>query len=109
MTTELQSPSLINDFADFLAKRPSGSEIVAWSPSEAVVDRYQELAERCKEGVVSEEEQRELESFLNSEIVLSLLKARLRSAVRPASVDPCRIAAARSYPSWRQVRTLFET
>jgi len=85
MTTALQSPSLIGDFADFLASRPSGSEIIDWRPSDAVVDRYQELVERRKEGVVSGDEQRELEAFLNSEIVLSLLKARLRSSVRPAS------------------------
>lgn len=80
MTTALQSPSLINDFADFLAREPSRSEIMDWRPSEAVVDRYLELVERRKEATVSPDEQRELEAFLNSEIVLSMLKARLRAA-----------------------------
>lgn len=80
MTTALQSPSLINDFADFLASGPSRSAIVDWRPSEAVVERYQELVERRKEATVSPDEERELQAFLNSEIVLSMLKARLRAA-----------------------------
>jgi hypothetical protein len=80
MTTALQSPSLINDFADFLASGPSRSEIIDWRPSESVVDRYSELVERRKEATVSLDEQRELEAFLNSEIVLGMLKARLRAA-----------------------------
>jgi len=85
MSTSLQSPSLINDFADFLAGGPSSRDIVEWRPSEAVTERYNELVERRKEGGVSGEEERELEAFLNSEIVLSLLKARLRSSVQPGS------------------------
>jgi len=80
MTTALQSTSLINDFADFLKLGPSEQEIVAWRPSAAVEDRYVELVEKNKESILSEEEQKEFESFLNSEIVLSMLKARLRSS-----------------------------
>lgn len=79
MTTALQSPSLINDFADFLATGPSQSQIVDWRPSEFVVDRYNELAQKRKEGTVEREEAKELEAFLNSEIMLSLVKARLRA------------------------------
>ena len=84
MTTALQSPSLINDFADFLATGPSRREIVDWRPSESVADRANDLAQRRKEGEVTADEERELEAFLNSEIMLSLLKARLRSNTRTA-------------------------
>ena len=84
MPTELQSPSLINDFADFLASGPSSKQIVDWRPSEQVVDRYNELAQKRKEGEVTSEEERELEAFLNSEIMLSLVKARLRSGSQAA-------------------------
>lgn len=80
MTTALQSPSLINDFADFLKRGPSEEEIVAWRPSAEVEDRYIELTAKNKEATLTAEESRELEAFLNSEVVLSLLKARLRSA-----------------------------
>ena len=80
MTTALQSPSLINDFADFLRHGPSEQEIVHWRPSFEVERRYTELAEKNKEQTLSPDEEKELESFLNSEIMLSLLKARLRSA-----------------------------
>jgi hypothetical protein len=79
MTTALQSPSLINDFADFLAAGPSRREIVDWRPSEPVVERANELSQKRKEGELTTDEEKELEAFLNSEIVLSLLKARLRS------------------------------
>ena len=79
MTTALQSPSLINDFADFLATGPTRLEIVDWRPSEPVVERANELAEKRKEGEITPDEEKELEAFLNSEIMLSLLKARLRS------------------------------
>lgn len=85
MSTVLQSPSLITDFADFLASRPTSGEIIAWHPSDAVVARYQELVERRKQGDVTGDEERELEAFVNSEIVLSLVKARLRTAARAAS------------------------
>jgi hypothetical protein len=82
MSTELQSPSLINDFADFLASGPSSKQIVDWRPSESVVDRANELTQKRKEGEVTADEERELEAFLNSEIMLSLVKARLRSSTR---------------------------
>jgi hypothetical protein len=79
MSTELQSPSLINDFADFLASEPSSNQIVDWRPSETVLDRYNELTQKRKAGKVTSEEERELEAYLNSEIMLSLVKARLRA------------------------------
>lgn len=82
MSTELQSPPLINDFADFLASGPSSKQIVDWRPSESVVDRANELTQKRKEGEVTADEERELEAFLNSEIMLSLVKARLRSSTR---------------------------
>jgi hypothetical protein len=80
MTTVLQSPSLINDFADFLNTGPSREEILSWRPTSIVEDRYLELVESRDEGTLSADDQKELEAFLNSEIVLSLLKARLRAA-----------------------------
>jgi hypothetical protein len=85
MTTALQSPSLINDFADFLANGPSRGEILDWQPSEAVVDRFQELVAKRTDASVSPDEERELEAFLNSEIILSMLKARLRTATPAAT------------------------
>jgi len=79
MTAALQSPSLINDFADFLGSGPSREDILQWRPTEAVEDRYQELVEKREDGALGPDEVKELEAFLNSEIVLSMLKARLRS------------------------------
>jgi hypothetical protein len=84
MTTALQSPTLINDFADFLSTGPSREEIVEWRPSPAVEDRYHQLVGKRKESVLSADEAKELEAFLNSEIILSQLKARLQFTCRSA-------------------------
>jgi hypothetical protein len=89
MTTALQSPSLINDFADFLATGPARREIVDWRPSEPVVERANELAEKRKEGEITADEEKELEAFLNSEIMLSLLKARSRRLVFAGAGGKC--------------------
>jgi hypothetical protein len=78
MTIALQSPSLINDFADFLASAPSRGEILRWRPSAPVERRYLELVELHRDGRLGPEESKEMEAFLNSEILLSQLKARLR-------------------------------
>lgn len=83
MTTALQSPALINDFADFLSAGPTREEILEWRPTTAIEDRYNELVEKRRDGLLEPDELKELEAFLNSEIVLSMLKARLRSN-RPA-------------------------
>jgi hypothetical protein len=85
MSTALQSPTLINDFADFLTSSPSREAILGWRPSPPVQDRYQELTEKRKDSTLSSEEVQELEAFLNSEILLSLLKARLRAQDKPQS------------------------
>ena len=79
MPIVLQSPSLINDFADFLTRGPSPEEIVSWRPSAVVEDRYLELVEKNTDGSLAPDEEKELEAFLNSEVLLSLLKARLRA------------------------------
>ena len=79
MKIALQSPSLINDFADFLASGPSRNQIIDWRPSESVVERANELAQKRKEEELASNEERELEAFLNSEIMLSLLRARLQT------------------------------
>jgi hypothetical protein len=79
MTTVLQSPSLINDFADFLSTSPTREAIVGWRPSSSVEERYLDLVAKRRRGELAAEEAHELEAFLNSEIVLSLLKARLRA------------------------------
>jgi hypothetical protein len=83
MTTALQSPSLINDFADFLAQSPSPDQIAAWRPSLTVERRFRELVEKRRDEFITTDETHELEAYLNSEIVLSLLKARLRGSGAP--------------------------
>ena len=85
MTTTLQSPSLINDFADFLATKPSPREILGWRPSKSVEKRYLTLVTKRRKGKLAPNDEQKLEAFLNSEIVLSLLKARLRSGAAPRS------------------------
>ena len=85
-----QSPSLINDFADFLSCEPKRDQIVSWRPTRAVERRYQELVEQRRSGKIGAGELQELEAFLNSEIVLSLLRARMRTNTEStAGQDNC--------------------
>jgi hypothetical protein len=82
MNAALLSPSLIGDFAEFLSTRPSREQILEWHPSAAVVERFCELLARQKEEAIAPDEMEELESFVSSETVLNLLKAKLRSQTR---------------------------
>ena len=73
-----QSVALISDFADFLASSPAPHEILSWRPSKRVEDRFEELIAAQRDRSLSDREQAELERFRETEILLQLLKARLR-------------------------------
>ena len=76
------SVSLISDFADFLATSPEPRAILDWHPSESVEMQLEKLLAAQQSRTLSEAEQNELESFRETDILLQLLKARLRSTVQ---------------------------
>ena len=66
------------EVADLLATRPTRDEILAFRPSEEVETRFAELIAKQRAGGLSDGEQEEFEQFQQTEMLLRLLKARLR-------------------------------
>jgi hypothetical protein len=73
------SPRLLDEVAEFLASSPTPEQILAFRPSEPVQRRARELLARQNAGQLTREEERELAQFENTEILMRLVKARLRS------------------------------
>lgn len=72
MSTETQAEL---ELTWFLACRPSPEDIIAFPPSPAVTARLYELIDLDRAGRLSEEERRELESYLYLEHLMRLMKA----------------------------------
>jgi hypothetical protein len=62
------------EVVSFLARQPSPEAIIAFHPSAEVVERMYELIDRERLGQLSDDEQRELESYLYLEHLLRMLK-----------------------------------
>ena len=70
----------VDEVADFLAARPSPEEVIAYRPSQAVEDRFAELLEASRNGQLTPNDEGELSEFRQTEILVRLIKARLRAA-----------------------------
>ncbi len=63
---------------DFLAAGITPKTLVAFSPSPAVQDRISDLLERNQQGILSSDEQSELDDFVQLEHLLIMAKAQAR-------------------------------
>jgi hypothetical protein len=80
----VQSPSrVLQEVADFFASLPDGDEILSFRPSEAVQQRARELLDRQQEGRITWDEERELDQFAHVELLMRLVKAKLRAGSQP--------------------------
>jgi len=70
----------VDEVADFLAGRPSTEQILSYRPSNAVESRFGELIEKKRNSELTADEEGELSEFQQTEILLRLIKAKLRSA-----------------------------
>jgi hypothetical protein len=68
--------SPVNDVIDFFARAPSREDIMAFQLSPAARDRIQELLTRNAEGLLTADEQRELDQVVLLDDILSLIRAR---------------------------------
>jgi hypothetical protein len=66
------------EIIDFIASGTTPEAAAAFHPSERVQQRVAELVERSKEGGLSDEDQSELEDFLQLEHIMNMAKARAR-------------------------------
>jgi len=63
---------------DFLATEPSPQEIIDFFLPEDLQERADYLAERNGEDLLTETEREELQAFLNTERMFSLLKTKMK-------------------------------
>lgn len=66
------------EIIDFIAAGSTPEAVVAFRPSDTARQRVAELVERSKEGGISDEDQSELEDYLQLEHIMIMAKARAR-------------------------------
>ena len=66
------------EIASFLASCPSREQLLSYHPSAAVQERSRELLEKSKAGRITADEQWELDQFEHAEMMMQLIKARVR-------------------------------
>jgi hypothetical protein len=77
----LESPlSLFDEIADFIASTPSAQRILEFRPSAAVQERASELLAKLKQESLSPEEEVELDQYEQAELLMRLVKAKVRAA-----------------------------
>jgi hypothetical protein len=70
--------SPVNEVIEFFARAPSREEIAAFRLSPATHERLRALLARNAAGMLSPEEQRELDQMVLLDDILSLLRARVQ-------------------------------
>lgn len=78
MTTREASHPLFDEILDLLASTPTPEQILAYHPSEALQSRLSDLLERNRNGILSKEENAELDEFSRMNHLMSMLKIRAR-------------------------------
>ncbi|MBI4659008.1 MAG: hypothetical protein HY735_09200 [Verrucomicrobia bacterium] len=73
-----QASGLRREFLGFLARGPKPSEIVAFRPSAAVVERACELLRRNQETTLTPEEEAEMDDIAELDHVITQAKAQAR-------------------------------
>jgi hypothetical protein len=79
MANKSNSTWLTDEVADFLARSPSREEMLAYRPSDIAQERYKSLLAKSNKGLLSADEEWELNQFEHLEILMQSVKARLRT------------------------------
>ncbi|MEW6301898.1 MAG: hypothetical protein AB1705_00395 [Verrucomicrobiota bacterium] len=75
---------LRREFLAFLGRGPKPGEIVAFSPSEATIERARELLRRNKAGSLTADEEVEMDDIAELDHVITQVKAQARMHLRAA-------------------------
>jgi hypothetical protein len=70
---------LFDEIASFFASAPSQQEILRYRPSAKAQQRSSELIEQARNHELSDELRQELDQFEQAELLMRLVKARIRS------------------------------
>lgn len=73
-------PRLFDEIADLFASCPDRETLSAFKPSEAVMSRARDLLSRQAEETLTPNEERELNELEQAELLMRLVKARVRAA-----------------------------
>jgi hypothetical protein len=79
MSTAPTASSLFDELATLFAKAPSPDAILEFRPSQMCVDRANRLLELSRENSLDDATRRELEQFEQAELLMRLVKARIRA------------------------------
>ena len=75
-----QTPSgIFEEIATLFSSAPSTTDILEFHPSEKVIKRAVELLEQNRQGNLSEKLIQELDQYEQAELLMRLVKARIRS------------------------------
>lgn len=75
--SSISQSSPVEELATFLARSPSAREIAAFHLSDAAQARIDELMERNKQGLLTADEERELDRLILLDDVIGLVQSRL--------------------------------
>jgi hypothetical protein len=79
MAAKRRTTWLTEEIANFLASCPSREQLLSYRPSDRVQERARELLEKSKSGRITADEQWELDQFEHAEMLVQLIKARVRA------------------------------
>jgi len=78
MTAKRRTNWLTEEIANFLASCPSHEQLLSYHPPAPIQERARELLEKSKSGRITADEQWELDQFEHAEMLMQLIKARVR-------------------------------
>ncbi len=78
MAAKRRTSWLTEEIANFFASRSSREQLLSYHPPLAIQERARELVEKSKSGRITAEEQWELDQFEQAEMLIQLIKARVR-------------------------------
>ena len=79
MTAERPPNWLTEEIANFLASCPSPAQLLKYRAPLQVRERARELLQKSKSGSITAAEQWELDQFEHAEMLMQLIKARVRA------------------------------
>ena len=87
--TSTQAPSQVFDeIAALFVSDPRPQQIIDFKPSAAAVQRASQLLELNRQGRLGEEERHELDDFERAELLMRLVKAKIRAGQGQGASQP---------------------
>jgi hypothetical protein len=96
MSTAPARSTLFDEIATLFASAPSHEDILQFRPSQASLDRASQLLELNRKNALDDASRAELDQFEHAELLMRLVKARIRSSRTTLDRHPPRLGPAES-------------